>query len=257
MWMFICVRCRWSDVASVSADWASVRWCNVFGFVSSQWQKQGIPHGVWPSEEQQQQTFRMKASQNGILGHAFHTHTHMLTDWHVSLSPQISPSWFALPPAWWFRSCWFPAPCRPSPSRPGCYEPAGNTTQLNCCFLIFVAYLFSYWEENAAHINLNVDVKSGTEWVYLWSTRHLIHVENQVEFTHVLEAFVQRLHEHLQTKRVTSSHHHTDRPTSGSVSPSHLDQIQNAQLALRRIHAEHEVQGGVVSVDQLVLRAAD
>lgn len=36
-----------------------------------------------------------------------------------------------------------------------------------------------------------------------------------------------------------------------------LDQVQDAELTLRRVHAEHKVERGVVSVDQLVVGAAN
>ena len=36
-----------------------------------------------------------------------------------------------------------------------------------------------------------------------------------------------------------------------------LDQVQNAKLTLRRVHTEDKVEGGVVSVNQLVVRATD
>lgn len=36
-----------------------------------------------------------------------------------------------------------------------------------------------------------------------------------------------------------------------------LDQVQNAKLALRRVHTEDKVEGGVVPVNELVVRATD
>ena len=51
-------------------------------------------------------------------------------------------------------------------------------------------------------------------------------MEDEVKLAHVLEALVQRLHEHL-------------------------DEVEDAELGLAAVHAEHEVEGGVVpaSVD--------
>lgn len=56
--------------------------------------------------------------------------------------------------------------------------------------------------------------------------RYLQHlpVEDQVELTYVFEAPVQHLHKHL-------------------------DEVQNAKLALVLVHDEHKVERGVVSVD--------
>ncbi len=59
-----------------------------------------------------------------------------------------------------------------------------------------------------------------------------VHVENQVELADILEALVQGLDENL-------------------------DQVQDAELRLARVDAEHEEQGGVVSVDELVVWAAN
>ncbi len=36
-----------------------------------------------------------------------------------------------------------------------------------------------------------------------------------------------------------------------------LDQVQNAELTLRRVHTEDKVEGGVVPVNQLVVGAPD
>lgn len=36
-----------------------------------------------------------------------------------------------------------------------------------------------------------------------------------------------------------------------------LDQVQNAELTLRRVHTEDKVEGCVVPVNQLVVRATD
>lgn len=36
-----------------------------------------------------------------------------------------------------------------------------------------------------------------------------------------------------------------------------LDQVQDAELALRRVHAEDKVESGVVPVNQLVVGTAD
>ena len=60
----------------------------------------------------------------------------------------------------------------------------------------------------------------------------LVHVEDEIELAHILEALVERLDQHL-------------------------DEVEDAQLGLGRVDAEHEVQGGVVPVDQLVVGAAD
>ena len=46
-------------------------------------------------------------------------------------------------------------------------------------------------------------------------------MEDEVKLAHVLEALVQRLHEHL-------------------------DQVEDAELGLAAVHAEHEVEGGVM-----------
>lgn len=53
---------------------------------------------------------------------------------------------------------------------------------------------------------------------------HLVHVEYQIQLAHILKALVQRF-------------------------DKHLDEIQDAQLALGRVHAEHEVERRIVSVD--------
>lgn len=50
-----------------------------------------------------------------------------------------------------------------------------------------------------------------------------VHVEDQVQLTHVLEAFVKSLHKDLY-------------------------QVQNAQLRLAAVHTEHKVEGGVMPV---------
>jgi len=55
---------------------------------------------------------------------------------------------------------------------------------------------------------------------------HLVEVEDEVQLAHVLERLVERLDEDL-------------------------NQIQNAQLALRAVDAEDKVERGVVAVDQL------
>ena len=60
----------------------------------------------------------------------------------------------------------------------------------------------------------------------------LVHVEDEVELAHVLEALVQRLHEHL-------------------------DEVEDAQLGLGAVHAEDEVEGGVVPVDELVVGSSN
>ena len=57
-------------------------------------------------------------------------------------------------------------------------------------------------------------------------------MEDQVELTDVLEALVERLDQHL-------------------------DQVEDAQLWLGRVNTEHEVESGVVPVDELVVGAAD
>ena len=57
-------------------------------------------------------------------------------------------------------------------------------------------------------------------------------MEDEVELAHVLEALVERLDQHL-------------------------DQVEDSQLGFRGIHAEHEVEGGIVPVDQLIVGATD
>lgn len=59
-----------------------------------------------------------------------------------------------------------------------------------------------------------------------------VRMKDQIQFAHVLEALVQRFDKHLY-------------------------QIQNAQLALRRVDAEDKVQRGIVPIDELVVGAAD
>ena len=60
---------------------------------------------------------------------------------------------------------------------------------------------------------------------------HLFNVKDEVQLAHVLEAAVERLHEYLY-------------------------KVENAELALRRVHAEDEIERRVVAVDQLVVGAA-
>ena len=57
-------------------------------------------------------------------------------------------------------------------------------------------------------------------------------MKDEVEFAHVLEALVERLDQDL-------------------------NQVEDSQLRLRGIHAEHEVQGGIVPVDELIVGATD
>ena len=57
-------------------------------------------------------------------------------------------------------------------------------------------------------------------------------MEDQIKFADVLEALVQSLHEDL-------------------------DEVEDAELRLRAVYAEDEVEGGVVAVDQFVVRASD
>lgn len=38
---------------------------------------------------------------------------------------------------------------------------------------------------------------------------------------------------------------------------THLDQIQDAQLGFGRVYAKDKVQGGVVSIDEFVVRSSD
>ena len=61
---------------------------------------------------------------------------------------------------------------------------------------------------------------------------HLVHVEDQIQLTDVLKAFVQSLHKDL-------------------------DEVQDAELWLRAVHTEDEVESGVVSVYELVVGASD
>ena len=61
---------------------------------------------------------------------------------------------------------------------------------------------------------------------------HLVHMKDEIELADILEAFVQRFNKDL-------------------------DQIQDAKLRFARVDAEHKVEGGVVSVDELVVRASD
>jgi hypothetical protein len=70
----------------------------------------------------------------------------------------------------------------------------------------------------------------------------LVGVENQVQLADVLEAFVQRLDEHLAN--------HGKSKSNQSVMGADLDQIQDAQLALRGVAHEDEVQRRVVPVDE-------
>lgn len=60
----------------------------------------------------------------------------------------------------------------------------------------------------------------------------LVHVEYEIELAYVLEAFVQGLDEDLY-------------------------QVQDAQLRLRAVDAEHKVERGIVPVDELVVGPAD
>ena len=53
---------------------------------------------------------------------------------------------------------------------------------------------------------------------------YLVCVEDEVQLAHILEAFVERLHEDL-------------------------DEVQDAQVALLLVHREDEVERGVVAVD--------
>ena len=64
------------------------------------------------------------------------------------------------------------------------------------------------------------------------STTDLVHVEDEVELAYVLEALVERLDQHL-------------------------DEVEDAQLRLGGVHAEHEVERGIVPVDELVVGATD
>lgn len=56
-----------------------------------------------------------------------------------------------------------------------------------------------------------------------------------------------------------AEHPHPRRPPPGSGVPpqTDLDEVQDAQLALGGVHAEDEVERGVVPVDQLVVSAAE
>ena len=75
-------------------------------------------------------------------------------------------------------------------------------------------------EDHAAHAEL------------LKNVLDLVEVEDEIELAHVLEAFVQRLHEHL-------------------------DEVEDAELALAGVDAKDKVESGVVSVDELEVGAAD
>lgn len=57
---------------------------------------------------------------------------------------------------------------------------------------------------------------------------HLIYMEYQVQFTYVFKTLVQRFHENL-------------------------DQVENAKLTLRRVHAKNEIQRSIMSVDQTII----
>ena len=61
---------------------------------------------------------------------------------------------------------------------------------------------------------------------------NLVHVEDEIQLTDVLEALVQSLHKDL-------------------------DEVQDAELWLRAVHTEDEVESGVVSVYELVVGASD
>merc|ERR1711941_195825 len=73
-------------------------------------------------------------------------------------------------------------------------------------------------QDHAAHHQLVEDVM------------HLVSVEDEVELAHVLERFVERFNEDV-------------------------NEIEDAQLAFRRVHAKDEVERGVVSVDELGVAA--
>jgi hypothetical protein len=61
---------------------------------------------------------------------------------------------------------------------------------------------------------------------------YLVHVEDKIELADIFEAFVERFHEDL-------------------------DKVQDSQLGLGAVHTEHKVQGGIVTVYQLVVCAPD
>lgn len=61
---------------------------------------------------------------------------------------------------------------------------------------------------------------------------HGVRMKDQIQLAHILEAFVQCFDEHL-------------------------NEIQDTQFALRRVHTEHKVKRCIVTIDQFVVAAAD
>lgn len=61
---------------------------------------------------------------------------------------------------------------------------------------------------------------------------HSLQMEDQIQLAHILKALVQCLHEHL-------------------------DKVQDAQLTLRRVYTEHEIESSVVAVHDFPLFVCD
>merc|ERR1719411_1385919 len=95
-------------------------------------------------------------------------------------------------------------------------------------FLLNFILLF-YPEHDLCHVGLQ---HHASHHQLVQNKVNRVHVEDEVKLAHVLEALVQRLHEHL-------------------------DEVEDAELGLAAVHAEHEVEGGVMPVYQLIVRASD
>ena len=103
-----------------------------------------------------------------------------------------------------------------------------------------------------------------------------VHMEDEVQLTHVLKAVVQGLHKHLDTERqgMREGGREGDKrrgraevqrgrggqgQREGEVSGAeirpppaavHLDEVKDAKLTLIGVNTEHEVEGGIMAVDQ-------
>lgn len=71
-------------------------------------------------------------------------------------------------------------------------------------------------------------------------TKYLVNMEDEIEFANVLEATIEGLDEDLKFD---------------GTATAYLNEIEDAQLALRRVDAENEVERRIVTVDQAVVVA--
>ncbi len=72
---------------------------------------------------------------------------------------------------------------------------------------------------------------------------YLVHVEDEVKFTHVFKTAIKSLHKYLYTRGGVAS-------VCGQHTWTHLNKIENSELTFTRVHTKHKIERGVVSVDK-------